>query len=315
MTQDRNRFIRPSMDPQKLQYFLAAYELGNFAAAAKATHVTQQAVSKAVRRLESQLGLSLFERGVQGVEPTPYAHALAKRAKIIISEARLATAELSAMRGSTAGLVQIGLGWSFFPRIGPDAFERFRAQRPGVGLRIVGGTSASLYPSLARGELDFVVSAPPPELAIDESIDTQELFIEHDAVVIRRGHPLASEKELSLRQLSACTWLVALSLPDRWHAICSAFAAHGIEPPTDVIDLDSLSLAKSMLIRGDYVCLLSEELVAPEVEANLYRTYRLEELPLNRPALIATRRGTTLQPVAEVLKSQIEAVSRLHHPD
>lgn len=302
------------MDPKKLRHFLALYTTHNFGLAAKDGNVTQQAVSKSIARLEDQLGLPLFNRTAYGAEPTPYAHTLAKRAKIIISESRLAAAELSAMRGSQAGYVQAGVGWSFIPRIGPDAIARFRKKRPGVGLRIVGGTSASLYPRLAQGELDFVISAPPVELSIDPSVETHQLFVEHDAVVVRRQHPLASQDSLSLTELSTCTWLVALSLPDRWHAICNAFAAHGINPPTEIIDLDSLSLAKSLLVRGDYVCLLSEELVAPEIEQGLYSAFRLDELPLNRPALLATRRGAVLQPAADVLKSEIIAICERLYP-
>ncbi len=308
------RFVSRAVDPQKLQHFLGVYEHGNFGLAAEAGHVTQQAVSKAVAKLEHQLGLPLFERTPHGAEPTIYAHTLAKRAKIITSESRLAMAELSAMRGSTAGFVQVGIGWSFFPRIGPDAISRFRSERPGVGLQIVGGTSASLYPRLARGELDLVVSAPPTELRPDPAIETRTLYVEHDAVVLRTEHPLVKRGSVGLQDLSECTWLVALSLPDRWHAICAAFSSHGIEPPADVIDLDSLSLAKSMLIRGDYACLMSEELVAPELKAGLYSAYRLEELPLNRPALVATRRGAQLQPAAKVLRDVVIDICEKYYP-
>ncbi|MEO1246899.1 MAG: LysR family transcriptional regulator [Pseudomonadota bacterium] len=310
----RQRFVPQAVDPQKLQHFLGVYEHGNFGLAAAAGNVTQQAVSKAVAKLEHELGVPLFERTPHGAVPTIYAHTLARRAKIITSESRLAMAELSAMRGSTAGFVQVGIGWSFFPRIGPDAISHFRRQRPGVGLQVVGGTSAALYPRLARGELDLVVSAPPTELRPDPAIDTKVLYIEHDAVVLRAEHPLARKATVSLRDLSKCTWLVALSLPDRWHAICAAFANHGIEPPVDVIDLDSLSLAKSMLIRDDYACLLSEELVAPELKRGLYSAYRLDELPLNRPALLATRRGTKLQPAAKVLGDAFERICGEYYP-
>jgi len=310
----RQRFVPQTVDPQKLQHFLGVYEHGNFGVAAEASHVTQQAVSKAVAKLEHQLGVPLFERTPNGAKPTVYAHTLARRAKIITSESRLAMAELSAMRGSSAGFVQVGIGWSFFPRIAPDAISRFRSERPGVGLQVAGGTSASLYPRLARGELDLVVSAPPGEFKPDPAIDTTTLHVEHDAVVLRAEHPLVRKGSVSLKDLSECTWLVALSLPDRWHAICAAFATRGIEPPTDIIDLDSLTLAKSMLVRGNYVCLLSEELVAPELKAGLFHAYRLEELPLSRPALLATRRGAELQPAAVVFRDIVCEICKKYYP-
>lgn len=297
------RFVRPDMDPQKLQHFLAVYRYGNFRRAAEDGRVTQQAVSKAVARLEDQLGLKLFERTTLGATPTVYAHTLARHAKVIVSEIRLAAAELSAMRGSTLGFVQVGIGWSFIPRIGPEAIEEFRRQRPGIGLRIVGGYTGSLYPQLLRGDLDLVVSAPPEELPIDEDLKTQELFTEQDIIGMRKNHPLASRSSIELSDLSQCVWLMTLAFPQRWNSICEAFVRKGISPPSDVIDVDSLSMAKSMLVRGDYVCLISNELVATELDLGALISFRMDDLPTQRPALLATRKGLDLQPAAKVFKS------------
>lgn len=309
-----DRAIRPDMDPQKLRHFLRVFDHGNFRRAAEAGNVTQQAVSKAVARLEEQLGLKLFQRKSDGVYPTDYGKVLARHAKAIVAEMRLAAAELSAMRGATRGYLQVGFGWSFIPRIGPEVVARFREARPEVGLRLVGGNSAELYPQLLQGELDLVVSAPPEQLGIDAALETSVVFVEHDAVVVRAAHPLAGRTSLSMEDLSQCTWLMALTLEDRWHAICKAFVAAGSAPPQNVIDVQSLSLAKAMLARGDYVCLLSEELVAAELELGLYQTFRLDALPLNRPALIAVRRGADLQPVAASFRTLLTAVVHEFYP-
>jgi len=86
----RKRFIRPSLDPQKLSHFLAVYDSGNFSSAAKANNVSQQAVSKSIGKLEGALGVKLFERSSFGAEATIFGHALARRAKVITAESRLA---------------------------------------------------------------------------------------------------------------------------------------------------------------------------------------------------------------------------------
>jgi len=67
-------------------------------------------------------------------------------------------------------------------------------------------------------------------------------------------------------------------------------------------------------VRGNYVCLLSEELVAPELKAGLFFAYRLQELPLSRPALLATRRGAELQPVAKIFRDIVCETCKKYYP-
>lgn len=310
----RSRFFAPSMDPQKLQHFLAVYEHKNFSRAAQSTGVTQQAVSKSVARLEDLIGLKLFERGTLGAEPTIYADTLARRAKIILAESRLAAAELSALRGSREGHVRIGLGWSIMPRIGPEAIARFRNRRPGVGISVATGHSGNLYARLLQGDVEFVASAPPREMEIDPAIEVEQLFMDRDVVVLRPAHPLAKGRKPDLEALAKCTWLMDLSLADRWHSICHVFGAAGLKPPADIIDMSSVGLAKSLLTQGDYVCLLSEELVASEVELGILRSFELSEIPLSRPALLARRRGTRLQPPSALMLSIIRHVCHELYP-
>jgi len=304
------------MDPQKLQHFLAVYECGNFRRAAESVNVTQQAVSKAIARLEDQLGLQLFERTSIGARPTNYAHVLARHAKIILAEINLASAELMAMRGSTGGFLQVGIGWSVAPRIGPIAVEQFRELRPGVGLRIVTSGSAELFTQLLQGELDFVVSAPPRELPVDQGLDiSQKLYLENDRVIVRKQHPLAAKNEITLNDLSKYTWLMELSSPERWHAICEEFVRKGVAPPREVIDVNSLSMAKAMLLNADYLCLFSEEICAIELGLDLLEVLQPDLLPMNRSAVLATRKGVELQPAATVLKSILLKVCNQFYPN
>ena len=70
------------MDPRKLEHFLAVIEHGQFNLAATANGVSQQAISKAIAKLEDELGVTLFERGPLGATPTSYAKALERWAAL-----------------------------------------------------------------------------------------------------------------------------------------------------------------------------------------------------------------------------------------
>ncbi|MCG8526332.1 MAG: LysR substrate-binding domain-containing protein, partial [Opitutales bacterium] len=178
----------------KLLHFLTTYELGNIGRAAAKMSITQQAVSKSIGVLEEALDVVLFTRKSAGVEPTIYADALARRAKIILAEAKLAAGEISTLRNAQEGAVRFGMGWSMLYRIGPEAIERFRQRYPGVVVSVVDGNSMSLYPRLMDGELEFVISAPPSSFAIDASLSVTRLYEERDWVVLGKKHPLATKK-------------------------------------------------------------------------------------------------------------------------
>ena len=184
------------LDPRKLRHFLHVYETRNFARAADLSHVTQQAVSKSIARLEDLIGVVLFERGAYGAAPTIYADALARRARIILSENRLASAEINALKGAESGGVRVGFGWSFLPRVAPLAISNFRKRRPGITLSISTGDSNSLFGKLLSGDLEFVASAPPPAISIDPQLQTRKLFEETDVIVMRAGHPLAKKAKI-----------------------------------------------------------------------------------------------------------------------
>ena len=301
----RSRFIKPNMDPQKLQHFLSVYDLGSFSGAATENHVSQQAISKSVAKLEESLGVQLFERGAYGATPTLFGDTLASRAKVIIAESRLAAAELSALRGADKGYVRIGMGWSFLPRIAPFIIKRFKDRQPGVTLSIITGDSKSLFAELLRGQLEFVASAPPSEMELDAALDTKPMFEDRDVVVMRHDHPLATKAKVTMTDLVEQTWLVSLSLKEQWQRICRIFLAAGLEPPRRYVDLDSVLLAKSTILQSDCIALLSKETVMTEGERDRFHILENTDFPIPRTAYLTTRRGSRLQPAAQTLVSEI----------
>lgn len=282
------------MDPTKLRYFLAVLETGHFARAAASLGISQPAISKSIKALETDLGVKLFERGQFGAEPTRYAIQLAKRAKLMLAEGRLARAELESMRGALKGRLAIGAGISFASRILPLAIERYRRRWPGISVSIDVGMSGRLFPALQNGEFDFVVSAPPLALAVDSELSQEKLFDEVDSIVVGRDHPLLSVPPTSLEDVGSFPWLVS-GRSGLWDYICASFVDAGLRPPRDVVRTDSETLAKALLNHGPYICLLGRELYALEAEAGLLFEIPLEGFGDVRPALITTRRRSPLQ--------------------
>jgi DNA-binding transcriptional LysR family regulator len=301
------------MDPTKLQHFLAVLETGHYARAAQRLGISQPAVSKSIKTLETELGVRLFDRGQFGAEPTRFAARLAGRAKLILAEGHLARAEMAALRGAKAGQIAIGAGISFASRILPQAIERYRRRWPRVSVTVDVGMSGALFPALLRGKYDLVISAPPISLQVDPELTHEKLFDEIDSIVVGPGHPLLVNPPETLADISKFPWLVA-GRSGLWDYICTSFVQAGVEPPSDIVRTDSETLAKGLLAQGPYLCLLGRELYANEMQAGRLFEVALPGFGDTRPAYITTRRRSPLQLAARNMVQVLRAVCAAERP-
>ncbi|WP_202413838.1 LysR substrate-binding domain-containing protein [Duganella sp. CY15W] len=225
----------------------------SIARAARELNLTQPAVTKAIQELEADLGVELFERTNRGVVPTCYAALLGDRVKAVIAELRYLTDELNSFRSGESGHVVIGTLISASARLLPSAIARLKAERPGVLVTVREGPTDRLFPALATGELDLVVGRLPEAdlpLARMYSFRHTELYSEALCAVVWRGHPLASQSKIALKQLLDWPWLLpTMESPARLRAE-RLFADAGLPMPSNVVEslslLTNIGLLQSM---------------------------------------------------------------------
>src|SRR5688572_32840915 len=107
MTDGRTRVGR-RLRLRDLDILMTVAREGSMAKAARRLSVSQPAVSKAISDLEADLGVKLFDRGAQGVQPTPYGEALLRRSIAAFDELREGLRELDYLSHRTAGEVRLG---------------------------------------------------------------------------------------------------------------------------------------------------------------------------------------------------------------
>src|SRR5689334_18042229 len=149
------------MTLQQLDYFLAAVEHGSFSAAAEARHMAQPSLSEQVRRLESELGVTLFNRVGRGLKLTEAGRALRPHAERVLAEvdaARASVVEVRELRGGTATFGTFGNAHYYLTA---DFVADFRRRYPGVGVRLVGQNSAEVVELIHAGELEAGAVALP----------------------------------------------------------------------------------------------------------------------------------------------------------
>lgn len=189
---------------QQLQLILSLRETGSLRASAEALHVSQPALTKALKLLEAEFGASLVLRGAKGVRLTTAGELLAARSATALRELERAREEVSALSGHLGGNVALGLSPAAAMLIAPFAISRFSAKWPEVHIRVMD----TLYPrSLAQvrtGELDLVIG-PIPFGAVFQDLMIRPLFEYRHLIVARKNHPLARTRRLA--QLSLGTWM------------------------------------------------------------------------------------------------------------
>ncbi len=199
------------MEMQQLRYFLAAVKHGNIGRAAKELNITQPALSRSIKNLESDLGAQLLERGPKGAQPTVFGNSLREHALVITSEAERAADEVRALQGLGQGQVTVGISANFATYVIPDAITRLLEENPQVNVIVHTGLFDQIITSLRRTETDLAFTLQPPERE-DNDLVFEPLLKNKSRLYARADHPLASKKKVTLNDLSQYGWVAPQQL-------------------------------------------------------------------------------------------------------
>jgi LysR family hydrogen peroxide-inducible transcriptional activator len=182
-----------------LEYAVTVGRLRHFGRAAERCGVSQPGLSEQIRKLEGVLGTALFERGPQGVTPTPRGEALLARAEALVAAARELLEAGRAAARPLSGPLRLGVIATLGPYYMPLLLPRLRARFPDLDLRLEEGRTAGLVDRLRAGELDAVLLALP---APGDGLAAERLFFEPFRLLAPTGHPLAAQKRIGLEDLA-----------------------------------------------------------------------------------------------------------------
>lgn len=281
--------MHPAIHPARLGDFLDILEAGSIRAAARLSGTSQPALTKSLRKLESELGVALFDRTPTGVIPTPFGQTLARRARAVRHELRLAGDEIAALAGGGPGSVAFGIGTASAILLVPAVTTQLRRQYPDLRIRIREGLPHTLLPLLRDRSLDFFLGARMAETA-DPAIRFQPLFNSQRCVVVRRGHPLATARTLA--DLRGAEWLSLPALPVLEPAAAWAGMAR------QMVECESPQSFAALLAETDMIGLVSRRLVADAIARGTFVELALQDpLPVFRVGLYQ-RRDTTPTPAA-----------------
>ena len=189
----------------ELKYIRAVAKLRHFGHAAEACHVSQPTLSVAVKKLEDELGVTLFERGAQDLTVTPLGERIVAQAERVLAEAEQIRHLAATGRDPLEGPLAVGFIYTIGPYLLPLLVAPVRRQFPDMPLLIREDFTDALVEALRDGELDVAVVALP--LAAP-GIVTQPLYHEPFVAALPFDHPLAAREQVAPEALTSDTMLL-----------------------------------------------------------------------------------------------------------
>lgn len=186
------------MTLSELRYIVAVARERHFGHAAESCFVSQPTLSVAVKKLEEELGVGLFERGQGEVSLTPAGERIVAQAQRVLEEAGVIRELASQSKDQLAGALRVGAIYTIGPYLFPHLVP-ILAQRAGrMPLVIRENLTSILCDHLKQGELDVIIISYPFN---EPGIQTRALYDEGFSVLLPKHHPLAAEPSIEPQQL------------------------------------------------------------------------------------------------------------------
>jgi DNA-binding transcriptional LysR family regulator len=189
-----------AMHLQQLAYVLTVAEEQSFTRAAARLHLAQPSLSRAVRLLEQELGVTLFNRG-PGLGPvtlTPDGSSLLPFMQRVVADVEATGAEARALSGMARGRLAVGATPSLVTSVLAPALVEFHASHLGIDLSVVEAGSHQLVPQVAAGEVDLALVVLP---VTDPLVVTTPLFDDPLVLAVAPDHPFATRRRVRVRDL------------------------------------------------------------------------------------------------------------------
>jgi len=189
----------------ELKYIVAVARAKHFGHAAESCFVAQPTLSVAIKKLEDELGVTLFERGGSEVSVTPVGAQIVAQAERVLEQTAAIKELAKQNKDPLAGPLRLGVIYTIGPYLLPPLVKNLIDNVPQMPLVLQENFTVKLLELLRQGELDAAIMALPLP---DHGMLMQTLYDEPFVVAMPRTHPWAARKEISADDLKAETMLL-----------------------------------------------------------------------------------------------------------
>ncbi|MEZ5570582.1 MAG: hydrogen peroxide-inducible genes activator [Halioglobus sp.] len=183
----------------ELRYLVALSETGHFRKAAEQCNVSQPTLSIAIKKLEDDLGISLFERARHKVTTTPTGERIVEQARTVLRETQNLRQLAELGKDPLGTMLSVGAIYTVGPYLFPRLVSRLQQLAPKMPLFIEENYTAALRGKLTSGQLDAIFVALP---FTETDVVTRTLYDEPFVVLLPRDHILAEQSHIDTRALA-----------------------------------------------------------------------------------------------------------------
>lgn len=182
----------------ELKYLITLEEERHFGRAADKCNVSQPTLSVAIKRLEEELGVIIFERNKNTLQITPTGEKLVKQAQEVLNQAAMVKEIALEGKSQLNSPLRLGAIYTLGPYLLPHLVPLLQKSTPEMPLYIEEGYTAVLRKKLRSGELDAILVALP---FTEPDVVTRPLYDEPFELLLPNNHPWAKEKEVAIDKL------------------------------------------------------------------------------------------------------------------
>ncbi|MFB9886163.1 hydrogen peroxide-inducible genes activator [Balneatrix alpica] len=268
----------------ELKYIVTLAQEQHFGRAADRCYVSQPTLSVAVKKLEDELGVLLFERSKNAVRVTDMGEQIVRQAQRVLEESERIRELASAGKDQLRSPLRVGAIYTIGPYLFPHLVPQLQQAAPQMPLYIEENYTAVLRRKLRNGELDAIIVALP---FTEPDVVTLPLYDEVFVMLLPSKHPLAQEQEVKADQLK-CSDMLLLGeghcFRDQVLQACPSLK-QASDPQQAITEGSSLETLRHMVASGFGVTILPQSAAGEGLYA---------------PGLLCTRPFSSPQPMRTV---------------
>lgn len=277
---------------RQLQFFIAAAEAASVSGAARALSISQSSVTEAIRALEDDLGVTLFDRQPRGLDLTHKGSLFLRHARQILADVSSARMAFQDEGDQAKGNLALGVTSLVAGYVLSDILSRFRRASPQIDLSVIEDDGAYLQHLLIGGELDVAVLLTS-SIRDRMALNVETLVVSPYRLWLPLGHPLMEAEVITLDKLAG-EQLIQLTIDEIEESTQHLMASLAVKPQI-AFRTRSVEAVRSLVATGAGVTLLPSLVYRPwSLEGDRIATRDVSgDLPTVQVGL-AWRRGAPL---------------------
>ncbi len=292
----------------ELRYIITLAQEQHFGHAAERCHVSQPTLSIAVKKLEEELNVAIFERSKTRVSATPLGEKIIKQAQLVLEQAAAIKDIATSGKDQLSSPLHVGAIFTIGPYLLPYVIPELQNLAPAMPLYIEESFTATLRRRIRQGELDVIIVALP---FTEADVVTQPLYEEAFVVVMDNKHPLTNHTSIQPEQLDGHNLLLlgeGHCFRDQVIAACPNLKP-SIDDPSGRVrtarEGSSLETLKHMVASGLGITILPESAARATHYASDSLTVRPFVEPPKRTVALAWRASFPRHKAIDVLRQAI----------